>query len=66
MSTDNIVITVNNFQVLIKEEKIKYDDLKTKLTLGQIENIYFECVIKSYFGYDKYWDLINYFKYLKN
>jgi len=64
MSTDNIVITVNNFQILIKENKITYDDLKTKLNLGQIQNIYFECVIKSYFGYDKYWDLVNYFKSL--
>jgi hypothetical protein len=57
----SINITFNNFEQLIKEKKIDFEDLKTQLNLEKIKNIYYEMVICSYFGYPKYIELVNFF-----
>ena len=63
MSQDiGIFVTTQNFETLIKEKKIKFDDLKTLLNKAKVENIYYEMIIKSYFGYDKYIELLKCFQ----
>jgi len=61
MSSNQIIITIHNFESLIREKKINFDDLKNLLCVIKIKNIYYEIAIKSYFGYDKYMELLDYF-----
>jgi hypothetical protein len=62
----NIIITTNNFESLIENKKINYEDLKTKLTINHLENIYFKAIIINNFGYNKYKELYNFFTNNKN
>ena len=57
----DICITTQNFESLIKDKKINFDDLKKHLNKVKVENIYYEMIIKSYFGYDKYVEILDYF-----
>ncbi len=60
-NNNTIQITTNNLENLIQQKKINFNDLKNHLNLVKVENIYYEMIIKSYFGYDKYIELKEYF-----
>ncbi len=60
-NNNTIQITTNNLENLIRQKQINFNDLKNHLNLVKVENIYYEMIIKSYFGYDKYIELKEYF-----